>query len=204
VHYHVVGILELDHKAAPIYQYAYIDHVRTPDPVLPLSFLSLLSCSLMASPVCPYCVKLLKHPSDLFVYLLTDRRYEDNPAGHHSTPYIGISRNPFVRLMAENRKGRHWGRASQLTKAGAGYYRVEAVFGPLKRGAKRFKEVCRREARKVVHRTLRFCDYARDFAAQQPNTRAKLYLRDAAYVLSLYRQREARSRHTGSTPVGTG
>jgi hypothetical protein len=127
----------------------------------------------------------------LFVYLLSDKRCTNNPANHKVVPYIGLASNPFVKLCAHNRQGRQYGHGSQMTKLGAGHYQLELVYGPLFRGGRKFKQICRMRSRKIVSRILHFCDYAHQLQLQQPTSQAMLYVRDAVMVRELYRQRHA-------------
>jgi hypothetical protein len=137
---------------------------------------------------CEYCARGVKHP--LYVYLLSDKRCINNPSHHKVVPYIGVASNPFVKLRAHNRLGKQCGHGNQLTKAGAGHYQLELVFGPLWQGGGEFKKVCRRQSRKIKSRILRFCDYAKQMQQSGACT-ASLYARDQSMVRALYMERAA-------------
>ncbi len=142
----------------------------------------------MSSSKCEYCESGATHP--LFVYLLSDKRCVNNPKHHKVVPYIGLASNPFVKLCAHNRQGKHFGYGSQLTKLGAGNYQLELVFGPLWQGGRDFKTICRLKSRKIRSRILRFCDYA-GHLQRTKKSKAMLYARDQALVRSLYNERAA-------------
>jgi hypothetical protein len=141
---------------------------------------------------CTYCLSGSKHPH--FVYLLSDKRCTNNPAKHKVVPYIGLASNPFMKLCAHNRQGRQFGLGSQLTKLGAGHYQLEMVYGPIWRGGRHYKNVCRKKSRKIVSRMLHFCDYA--YFLQSRKHAGFLYVRDEELVRSLYLRR---ARATGVT-----
>ena len=137
--------------------------------------------------LCHYCSNKLRHP--LYVYLLSDRRCVNNPTNHHVVPYIGLASNPFVKLSAHNRvSGKKFGTCSQLTKSGAGYYQIEAVFGPMFRGGKAFKQTCRARSRKITSRIIQFCKYARNLQTKGTHKGASLYVRDMSFIRRLLRR----------------
>ena len=133
---------------------------------------------------CIYCRDHLRHP--LFVYLLTDRRYVNNPMLHDVVPYVGVSSNPYLYLRAHNRDDKRYVNASQVSKPGAGFYQLELVCGPLWSGAREFKKQCRTKKRKIKNRINFFCKYAlalqKKSQQQHRNHIPILYVRDEQYV----------------------
>jgi hypothetical protein len=81
---------------------------------------------------------------------------------------------------------------------GAGHYQLELVYGPLFRGGRRFKAICRRQSRKITSRILRFCDYASYLQRKKrgQDGRAHLYVRDQSLVRRLYRERQRQTRNS--------
>jgi hypothetical protein len=141
------------------------------------------------APRCRYCLLRQRHP--LYVYLLSDRRHVNTPSKHSIVPYVGLCRNPLVKIHAVNRDDRRFIPASQLTKPGAGYYQVELVFGPLFHSGKEFKERCRRGSRKIQSRILFFCESARQVQREYQRRFQRipsLYVRDKVLIDQLYKK----------------
>jgi hypothetical protein len=141
---------------------------------------------------CRYCENHEKHP--LFVYLLSDKRCVNNPKLHRVVPYVGLSSHPLVRLNAHNRQNcKLFGPGNQLTKAGAGHYQLELVFGPLRSEhhglGRSFRDSCRKRSRKIRSRILRFCDSAGCLQRDGRQPGAMLYARDPVMIKQLYLQR---------------
>lgn len=141
---------------------------------------------------CRYCENGDAHP--LFVYLLSDKRCVNNPKLHRVVPYVGLSSHPLLRLNAHNRLNcKLYGPGNQLTKAGAGHYQLELVYGPLDPGnrglGRSFRDSCRKRSRKIKSRILRFCDSAGCLQRDGRQPSAFLYARDPVMVKRLYLQR---------------
>lgn len=145
------------------------------------------------------------HPPGFLVYLLSDRRFVETGNGHRAVPLIDFAVNPGVAASAANRKGPQCGKCTQLAKEGVGFYQVELIFGPLNaEQCKQMAETCRKEARKIHSRILRFCDYANVMLKRQTQEGAKadscmpkaeLRVRDKALVVMLYKARASEGGH---------
>lgn len=121
------------------------------------------------------------HPP-LFVCLLTDKRYVNNPKMHTTIAWIGVTSNPFCYLARQNRDPRFIP-GDQLTREGAPNYQIELVCGPFfpaQPGAPRahvMAEECKKGSRKL-NRIPYFATYAESIRKFGP----QLYARDPKLV----------------------
>jgi hypothetical protein len=109
----------------------------------------------------------------LFLYLMVSQ----------NQPYIGISSNPFQRVLSQNRvdgmaPGAKW------TRLGAPNWVVDLVIGPFYKGARAFHAQWRRESRKtncrIVHgclKTIRYADKGLHVWARKPSYVKRLVMR---------------------------
>jgi hypothetical protein len=148
---------------------------------------------------CEYCHR--RRPDALFVCLLTDRRYANNPSLHTTLSWIGVTSSPFCYLLCQNRDPRFIP-GSQLTKAGSPHYQLEMVCGPFHPDvpdgprARIMARVCRVGSRKLVNRIRFFAAYAHSLYGRGP----QLYVRDRKLVekyllVSSHEPRNKRTAH---------
>jgi hypothetical protein len=102
--------------------------------------------------VCGTCRNAGVHGS--FVYILSVRP-EADPERHKVTPYVGRSRQPFVRLLQQNRHPR-WKTGAKAARPAARDWQIEVIFGPIRECgvAKKFQGKVKSRARKLRNRIL--------------------------------------------------
>ena len=138
---------------------------------------------------CRFCIEKRHHP--LFVCLLSDSRYANNPSLHTTLSWIGVTCNPFVYVRSQNRDSRFIP-GNQLTKAGAPHYQIEMVCGPFQPehrqpSAREMARICRAASRKLVNRMRFFARYAQALSTSESQLDGttpapQLYVRDKRLV----------------------